>query len=34
MKDYNNKNYLQVLQNDYKLTGYENNYELNLAFSF
>jgi hypothetical protein len=43
MKDYNQKKkkkkkerktYLQVLKNDYKHTGYDNNYKINLAMSF
>jgi hypothetical protein len=27
-------NYLQVQQNDYKHTGYDNNYKINLAISY
>jgi hypothetical protein len=33
MKDYNKK-WLQVLQNDYKHTRYDNNYKINLAIFF
>jgi hypothetical protein len=33
MKNYNNRK-IQVLQNDYKHTGYDNNYHINLDVSF
>jgi hypothetical protein len=34
MKDYNNEKLQQVLLNDYKHTGYDGNYKINLAISF